>query len=404
MSATAPDLASRIEAAVRGGSPDPEGLMDDEGIDIDIDVADLAGDILPRNVHEHDEAPDPSEDDPDLDGEDTDGPEDGPHSDEPEGTRPTSYSRLLRQRARDLSELSLERESRARLETELTALRQELRDSRQADPTDVVDLVRDFLRRELGAQDASDPRVQRALEEAVTELTVEAYPDAAKNEESLARVQREREARRTERERTRVYDERVRRLELENERHRAEAALAGLRDQAQRLVTESAERLRFLSAAAAAGDIVPADFILKAARHAVATGQEPDPQDEGQLRALYSRIALRLDGHYQALAGRLTPSTAPSTSVKRRPSGDLSVRGAAVNPVTKDNGHRHPRPSRGGGGRATIPANHPDSDDTSVPERLDLTARIERAQRLARRDGRGRQDIRPRSMTPKERR
>lgn len=374
-------LAERIaEAAQQAAAPEGTQGAQVEGMGPGDGYLDEDVEILPEG------APDSSE------GGGAGGP-DGEATEEPEARSddrappPPTVSRLVRNISIKERELAQERQERRQEQAEIRRLTGELEAARGGDPIgfdDPVDLVRAWAMRRLGTKDASDPRVMQALQDATQDLTVEGFPQSSDLVPDLRARREQRQRERQDRERFRSYDERLRQLDREREQAKAEAQMTGLRSAATQYLSVNSERTPLLQAAGEAEGFDPADLVVRRALQGVRTGEFPDPATTADLARLYGVIAAGYEDHYRGLVGKLSaragkPPARLDAQVKRSVQGAPPSRAAGADAGKTQ--QQKARSTRGGGGRGNAGlVDEPDQD-----ERLDLAARIARAERAARR-------------------
>jgi len=333
-------------------------------------------------------------------GEEDDAPE-GPAQTErrPADAPAPTVSRLIRNVRVKERELAAERQARRGDQAELARLRAEVEGIRRGagDPDDPVDLVRSWAVRRLGltAEQASDPRVLRALQEAATDLTAEAFEasdaDPALRERRLAR-QRQRE----EAGRFRSYEQRIAAMEAERSRAQDEAVVAEVRADATQYLAANSARTPHLSLAVEAGDVDPVRLLMESAAEMIRSGEAPEPRSKADVGRLYGLVLANAERHYAGLAARLSSRTAgkpPGGIVGGNGDARGQRRGGESRSGARDggdagDGRRGPartpaRATRGGGGRGSATPEPPESNEPG--ERLTLEQRVRRAELAARR-------------------
>ena len=317
-----------------------------------------------------------------------------------------SVSRLVRNVAVKERELAAERQARRQEQAELNRLRAEVGrlSQRPQDADDPVELLRGWAVRRLGLTQAqaNDPRVLAALQEAAVDLTAEAY-EQSDADPSLRERRAARQRRREEAARFGSYEQRIAAMEAERARAEEAAVVAEVRSDAVQYLSANSARTPHLSAAVEAGDIDPVALLMESAAAMIESGEAPQPRNRAEVGRLYGLVLANAERHYAGLAQRLAAKAAPGApggkpapaAGKRRPGIDVRDGGRSAKVSSGDardprsraggasgNGKASgARSTRGGGGRGSA-APEPIEEPG---ERLDLEARIRRAERDARR-------------------
>lgn len=370
------DLAERIAALAASGGGDQSAQSTDEMgpgdgyLDEDVEI-----------VGDDDGASEGDTDD-DVGGEGDDAA--GDTSDEEvtperrERAEAPSVSRLVRNIGVKERELATARQELRQLQAKVQELSAE-RGPGRGDSDDPIDLLESMAMRSLNVRDPNDPRVVQFIQDVARDLTLHGFrndkdPEWTASREAL-------QQRRQERNRFKSYDERVARLERERAEAEVRATRATLHAQTAEYLTTNAKATPLLRAAGEAEGFDPAQVVLDRALAGVRNGEFPDPRDQRELRQLLGAIADSFETHYRTLAGKLVPGATKQTK-------PLNGRGIPAKREVRQRERtevRAPRSettnTRGGGGRGRAAP----PQDTDGGERLDLAARIARAERQTRR-------------------
>lgn len=301
-----------------------------------------------------------------------------------------SFSRLRLNLSRQSRQLT-ESEGRVRaLEAEVQRL-SGLNRSQQARQSDVIELVRDWAISQLGeGVQANDPRVLKAMQDALEDLTIEAHPDAADLVPEYK--QRRSERQRLAQERARHLDYQRQLDELKAERLRLsqqEINAAGL-GMVSDFVQSNADRLPFLSAANEAGEIDAVRYLWQTAEDGIAQGHFPMPKTAQDCMDILSVLSDKVERHYRSVAEKLSAPLIKGGKMQRQEQTrrtDVTRKEMRGAPPARDRGRitngRDGKSvvNRGGGGRGTPDPIDSNAGDGYLDDADDLASRFKRVRR-----------------------